>query len=105
MFSGIFGNVKKAVVASVPSITGGPAQERDDLVKQKVAYVEALSQSLAAASKSFHQLVDAQRGLKSHLAMCTEGASVLARAESFDEAGEPFCLLRLVVCFIKIVFS
>ena len=87
VFSGIFGNVKKAVVASVPSITGGAAQERDDLVKQKIAYVEALSQSLTAAAKSFHQLVEAHRNLKSNLAMCTEGASGLARAESFDEAG------------------
>lgn len=87
VFSGIFGNVKKAVVAAAPSITGGPAQERDELVKQKIAYVEALAQSLSAAAKAFHQLVEAQRGLKSHLAMCTEGSSVLARAESFDEAG------------------
>jgi hypothetical protein len=52
MFSGLFGNVKKAVVASVPSITGGPAEERDDLVKQKIQYVEALAQGLQAAAKS-----------------------------------------------------
>ena len=52
MFSGIFGNVKKAVVASVPSITGGPAEERDDLVKQKIQYVEALAQALQAAGKA-----------------------------------------------------
>ncbi len=86
MFSGLFGNVKKAVVASVPSITGGPAEERDDLVKQKIQYIEALAQGLAVAAKSFHMLVESHRGLKASLAMSTEAASVLARAESFDGA-------------------
>ncbi len=30
--------------------------------------------------------MEAQRGVKSNLAVCTEAASVLARAESFDAA-------------------
>jgi hypothetical protein len=86
-FSALYGMVKKSVVASVPALTGGPAVERDDLIAQKTAYVEALHQGLVAATKSFHGLVEASRSLKAALAMATEAASVMARAESFDEAG------------------
>ena len=86
-FSALYGLVKKSVVASVPALTGGPAVERDDLIAQKTAYVEALHQGLIAATKSFHSLVEASRNLKASLAMATEAASVMARAESFDESG------------------
>jgi hypothetical protein len=132
--TGFFGIVKKAVVASVPAITGGPAEERDEFVQQKTAYIDALhqviivffvqlfffaiivfcaivflhlffcnyqffcnvfpisnffcfNQGLVAAWKSFHGLVESERTLKANLAMATEAASVMARAESFDEAG------------------
>ena len=86
-FSALYGMVKKSVVASVPALTGGPPQERDDLVAQKTEYVETLHQGLVAAHKSFAQYTAATRALKAALAMSAEAASVMARAESFDESG------------------
>lgn len=86
-FSALYGAVRKTVVATVPTLTGGPATERDDLVAQKTAYIEALGQGLVAADKSFHGLVEAHRALKGSLAMASEAASVMARSESFDESG------------------
>lgn len=88
MFGGLFGNVKKAVVSSVPAIAGGAIEERDDWFREKTAYIQAVGLGLLSAGKTFHALVDSERSLKANLALATEAASVLARSESFDQQGD-----------------
>ncbi len=83
----MFGALKKSVVSSVPALVGGPVDEVDDFFRQKKAYADALGTALVAAATTVHAMVEAQRAVKAQLAQGTEAASVMARAESFDEAG------------------
>lgn len=66
---------------------GGPVEEPDDFFRQKKAYFDTLATALTSAAATLHNTVEAYRTVKTQLALCTEAASVMARAESFDEAG------------------
>lgn len=87
VFSGLFGNVKKAVQASVPALAGGPPEERDAFFKEKSSHLEQLGKGFASCGRAVSGLVEGARQWRQCIQMSQEGASIMAMAESVEEAG------------------